>query len=154
MRLRSLPLELPAYAKISTVLIPLTIIVYGLHTLAGILIPFVFAILFAVLLFPLAHRFEQWNLPRMSINPLAAIVVLILWDNIWGLPGLILALHMTAILKVVFDAVAGLRPFGFLIGEAEKPRPPIQSWQQLADQLPRRVKKVSKVEEKTAVATT
>lgn len=91
---------------------------------------------------------------KVSINPLAAIVVLILWENIWGLPGLILALPLTAILKVVFDAVEGLKPYGFLIGEAEKPRPPIKSWQQLADQLPRRAKKIGQVEEKTVVAPT
>lgn len=91
---------------------------------------------------------------KVSINPLAAIVVLVLWENIWGLPGLILALPLTAILKVVFDAVDSLKPYGFLIGEAEKPRPPIKSWQQLADQLPRRAKKIGKVEEKTLVAPT
>ncbi|WP_332367722.1 hypothetical protein [Spirosoma telluris] len=71
-----------------------------------------------------------------------------------GLPGLILALPMTAILKVVFDAVEGLRPYGFLIGEAEKPRPPIKSWQQLTDQLPGRIKKVGKVDPKSVVAPT
>ncbi|RYF45586.1 MAG: AI-2E family transporter, partial [Cytophagaceae bacterium] len=85
---------------------------------------------------------------KVSINPLAAIVVLILWENVWGLPGLVLALPMTAILKVVFDSVEALKPYGFLIGEAEKPRPPIKNFQELADQLPKRAKKVGKVEEK------
>ena len=64
---------------------------------------------------------------KVSINPLAAIVVLILWEQIWGFPGLILALPMTAIIKVLFDAVDALRPYGFLLGEAEKPRPPIKN---------------------------
>ncbi|RYF68808.1 MAG: AI-2E family transporter, partial [Cytophagaceae bacterium] len=41
-----------------------------------------------------------------------------------------------------------LKPYGFLIGEAEKPRPPIKNLQELADQLPKRAKKVGKVEEK------
>lgn len=85
---------------------------------------------------------------KVSINPLAAIVVLILWENIWGLPGLILALPMTAILKVIFDSVEALKPYGFVIGEAEKPRPPIKNLQELADQLPKRARKVGKVEEK------
>ncbi|GAB4036404.1 hypothetical protein GCM10028774_28580 [Spirosoma jeollabukense] len=85
---------------------------------------------------------------KVSINPLAAIIVLILWENIWGLPGLVLALPMTAILKVIFDAVDSLKPYGFLIGEAEKPRPPIKNLKELADQLPKRAKKVGKVEEK------
>ncbi|GAB3797698.1 AI-2E family transporter [Spirosoma humi] len=85
---------------------------------------------------------------KVSINPLAAIVVLILWENVWGLPGLVLALPMTAILKVVFDSIEALKPYGFLIGEAEKPRPPIKNFQELADQLPKRARKVGKVEEK------
>lgn len=75
---------------------------------------------------------------KVSINPLASIIALLLWGQLWGLPGLILALPMTAILKVVFDSVDALKPYGFLIGEAEKPRPPIKNLQQLANQLPRR----------------
>ncbi len=86
---------------------------------------------------------------KVSINPLAAIIVLLLWENVWGLPGLILALPMTAIIKVIFDAVDSLKPYGFLIGEAEKPRPPIHNLQQLADQLPKRAKKIGDVQEKS-----
>lgn len=85
---------------------------------------------------------------KVSINPLAAIVALLLWETLWGLPGLVLALPLTAILKVIFDSIEGLTPYGFLIGEAEKPRPPIKNLQDLTDQLPKRVKKVGKVEEK------
>jgi predicted PurR-regulated permease PerM len=85
---------------------------------------------------------------KVSINPLAAIIVLILWENVWGLPGLVLALPMTAIIKVIFDSVDALKPYGFLIGEAEKPRPPIKNLQQLADQLPKRAKKIGQVSEK------
>ncbi len=85
---------------------------------------------------------------KVSINPLAAIIVLILWENVWGLPGLVLALPLTAIIKVIFDSVDSLKPYGFLIGEAEKPRPPIKNLQELAEQLPKRTKKVGKVEEK------
>jgi predicted PurR-regulated permease PerM len=85
---------------------------------------------------------------KVSINPLAAIVVLILWENVWGLPGLVLALPMTAIVKVIFDSVDALKPYGFLIGEAEKPRPPIKNLQQLADQLPKRARKIGEIDEK------
>ncbi|MES1226681.1 MAG: hypothetical protein ABUT20_65005, partial [Bacteroidota bacterium] len=37
-----------------------------------------------------------------------------------GLPGLFLAIPLTAILKVIFDAVPGLHPYGFLLGEPQK----------------------------------
>jgi predicted PurR-regulated permease PerM len=85
---------------------------------------------------------------KVSINPLAAIIALLLWETLWGLPGLVLALPLTAIIKVIFDSIEGLTPYGFLIGEAEKPRPPIKNLQELADQLPKRVRKVGKIDEK------
>lgn len=57
---------------------------------------------------------------RVSLNPLIAIFVLFLFGELWGLPGLFLALPLTAILKVVFDTVPGLKAYGFLLGEPEK----------------------------------
>jgi len=57
---------------------------------------------------------------RVSINPLVAIFVLFLFGELWGLPGLFLALPLTAILKVIFDAVPGLKSYAFLLGTPEK----------------------------------
>jgi predicted PurR-regulated permease PerM len=53
----------------------------------------------------------------VSINPLAAILALILGGALWGTPGMILSIPLTAILKVVFDAYKPLEPFGFLLGD-------------------------------------
>ena len=57
---------------------------------------------------------------RISLNPLIAIFVLFLFGELWGLPGLFLALPLTAIMKVIFDTVPGLKAYGFLLGEPEK----------------------------------
>lgn len=57
---------------------------------------------------------------KISINPLVAILALILFGTLWGISGLILALPVTAMCKVIFDAVPGMQPFGFLLGEPEK----------------------------------
>lgn len=57
---------------------------------------------------------------KVSINPLAAIIMLLLGGKLWGLAGLIVALPMTAILKVILDASPDLEPFGYLLGEPEK----------------------------------
>jgi predicted PurR-regulated permease PerM len=54
---------------------------------------------------------------KVSVNPLAAIIALFLGGQLWGLSGLILALPVTAILKVIFDTVPSLEPYGFLLGE-------------------------------------
>ena len=57
---------------------------------------------------------------KVSLNPLVAIFVLFLFGELWGLPGLFLAIPLTAILKIIFDAVPGLHPYGFLLGEPQK----------------------------------
>jgi len=57
---------------------------------------------------------------RVSLNPLMAIFVLFLFGELWGLPGLFLALPLTAIMKVIFDTAPGLKAYGFLLGEPEK----------------------------------
>jgi len=54
---------------------------------------------------------------KVSVNPMAAIVALFLGGQLWGLSGLILALPVTAILKVVLDTIPSLEPYGFLLGE-------------------------------------
>jgi predicted PurR-regulated permease PerM len=54
---------------------------------------------------------------RVSINPFAAILALITGGEIWGAAGMILAIPVIAILKVVFDAYEPLRPAGFLLGD-------------------------------------
>ncbi|MCE7065032.1 AI-2E family transporter [Dyadobacter sp. CY326] len=57
---------------------------------------------------------------KVSINPLMALVGLLLGGMLFGLAGLILAIPMTAVLKVVFDAIPSMTAFGFLIGEPEQ----------------------------------
>ncbi|GAA4437239.1 AI-2E family transporter [Ravibacter arvi] len=56
---------------------------------------------------------------KVSINPLMAVIALLLGGMLFGLAGLILALPITAVLKVFFDAIPSMKPYGFLIGEPE-----------------------------------
>ena len=55
--------------------------------------------------------------PQVKINPLFTIIALLLGQLLWGIPGIILAIPITAILKIVFDHIESLKPYGFLIGE-------------------------------------
>jgi predicted PurR-regulated permease PerM len=57
---------------------------------------------------------------KVSINPMVAMLALLAGEIIWGIQGLILALPLTAIMKVIFDHVPALEPYGFLLGEAPK----------------------------------
>jgi predicted PurR-regulated permease PerM len=54
---------------------------------------------------------------KVSINPMAAIVALILGGELWGTAGMILSIPLVAVLKVVFDANKSLEPWGFLLGD-------------------------------------
>ncbi len=58
--------------------------------------------------------------PQVKINPLFTIIVLILGQLLWGIPGIILAIPLTAMFKIVCDNVESLKPYGFLIGEIEE----------------------------------
>ncbi len=54
---------------------------------------------------------------KVSINPMAAIIALILGGELWGTPGMILSIPLVAVLKVVFDANKSTEPWGFLLGD-------------------------------------
>jgi predicted PurR-regulated permease PerM len=54
---------------------------------------------------------------RLQLNPLAVTLALLFWGWLWGAMGLILAVPITAALKIVFDHVDGLRPWGAWLGE-------------------------------------
>ena len=57
---------------------------------------------------------------EVNINPLFTILVLILGEELWGIPGMVLAIPLLGITKIVFDNVEALKPYGFLIGEEKK----------------------------------
>jgi predicted PurR-regulated permease PerM len=55
--------------------------------------------------------------PTVIVNPLVSILALIGGAMLWGLPGIILAVLAAGIVKMVFDKVEALQPYGFLMGE-------------------------------------
>lgn len=59
---------------------------------------------------------------KVSINPFAAIVALIIGGEIWGAVGMILSIPLIAILKVLFDAYAPTEPLGFLLADISEPK--------------------------------
>ena len=57
---------------------------------------------------------------EVNINPFFTILGIILGELIWGIPGMVLAIPTLGILRVIFDHVPALQPYGFLIGEEKK----------------------------------
>jgi predicted PurR-regulated permease PerM len=69
---------------------------------------------------------------EVNINPLFTILVLVLFELIWGIPGMVLAIPMLGIVKIVCDHVRPLKPYGFLMGKEKNSDPKIfvaiKSW--------------------------
>lgn len=97
----------------------LTVLVTGLHgapvsVLGGI-----------VIVYGIVQFIQGWVLeplilgPQVKINPLFTIIALVIGELIWGIPGIIIAIPLTAILKIICDHIEPLKPYGFLIGEIE-----------------------------------
>ena len=60
--------------------------------------------------------------PQVIINPLFTIFALVIGELVWGISGMILAIPMIAMFKIVCDHIEPLKPYGFLIGETETKR--------------------------------
>ncbi len=59
---------------------------------------------------------------RVSINALVSIIAVILGGMLWGISGMFLALPAVAILKIIFDRVESLKPWGLLLGDQIPPK--------------------------------
>ncbi len=53
---------------------------------------------------------------KVNINAFISIVVVLIGGALWGVPGMFLAIPLTAIVKIIFDRIDSLKPFGFLLG--------------------------------------
>lgn len=53
----------------------------------------------------------------VSINPLASLVALLGFGSLWGVVGMVLAIPITGMLKVVCDSIPSLHAWGYLLGE-------------------------------------
>lgn len=56
---------------------------------------------------------------QVSLNPLITLLAIFVGAQIWGLAGMILFIPASAVLKVIFDEVDSLKPYGFLLGKAD-----------------------------------
>lgn len=56
---------------------------------------------------------------KVSLNSFVSILAILLFSMLWGIPGMILALPITASLKVIFDNSVKFKPIGFVLGEAD-----------------------------------
>ena len=97
----------------------LTVLVSALH---GATLETIVAI---VIVYGIVQLIQGWILeplilgPQVKINSLFTIIVLVLGELLWGIPGIILAIPLTAMFKIVCDHIEPMKPYGFLICEIE-----------------------------------
>jgi len=59
---------------------------------------------------------------KVKINALFSIIAVIAGNALWGVTGMFLSIPLLAIIKVIFDNIEPLKPWGFLLGDTMPPR--------------------------------
>jgi predicted PurR-regulated permease PerM len=57
---------------------------------------------------------------KVRINALITVLGVIIGEMIWGIPGMFLSIPVIAVLKIIFDRVESLKPWGIILGDEEK----------------------------------
>lgn len=87
----------------------------GMNVVLGILITY------AIVQFIQSYLIEPLVVgSEVNINPLFTIVGLIAGEFLWGIAGMVLAIPILGVAKIVCDHVEPLKPYGQLIGEDKK----------------------------------
>ncbi len=58
---------------------------------------------------------------KVRINALFSIIIVFVGNALWGIPGMFLSIPLLAIIKVIFDHIEPLKPWGFLLGDTLPP---------------------------------
>jgi predicted PurR-regulated permease PerM len=108
-------LSLIPYLGILLAIVPPIFVGLGHLQLQGILI--ILLTVFGLHLFALNVLYPKILGNRLQLNPLALSMALLIWGALWGGSGLVLAVPITAAMKIVFDHVESLKPLGAWLGE-------------------------------------
>ena len=55
---------------------------------------------------------------RVKINALVSVIVVLIGGALWGVPGMFLSIPVIGVVKIVFDRIAPLKPYGYLLGDS------------------------------------
>src|SRR5882757_10065273 len=61
---------------------------------------------------------------KVRINAFITVLGVIIGEAVWGIPGTFLAIPIIAILKIVFDRIESLKPWGMLLGDEKDEKHP------------------------------
>lgn len=57
---------------------------------------------------------------QVRVNPLFTIIALVAGELLWGIAGMVLAIPLMGVLRIVFDHITVLKPYAYLIGTDAK----------------------------------
>ena len=63
---------------------------------------------------------------KVSVNALVSIIIVLLGGTLWGVSGMFLSIPFVAVLKIIFDRVNELKPWGKLLGDKMPEHVPIE----------------------------
>ena len=55
---------------------------------------------------------------KVNVNALAVLLAILIGGGIWGISGMVLFIPLTGILKITFDRIPSLQPYGYLLGDS------------------------------------
>lgn len=56
----------------------------------------------------------------VNINPMGTIVGLVAAELLWGIPGMVMAIPIMGMLKIIFEHIPSMQPYAYLIGQEKK----------------------------------
>lgn len=90
----------------------------GLTQDDGSSIIFGILIVFSVVQFIESYILEPYVVgAEVDIHPFFTVVIIIVGELIWGVAGMILAIPLLGIVKIIFSNIESLEPYAFLIGD-------------------------------------
>jgi predicted PurR-regulated permease PerM len=58
---------------------------------------------------------------KIKINALFSVIIVLVGNALWGIPGMFLSMPLLAIVKLICDHIEPLKPWGFLLGDNMPP---------------------------------
>lgn len=58
---------------------------------------------------------------KIKINALFSVIIVLVGNELWGIPGMFLSMPLLAIIKLICDHIEPLKPWGYLLGDTMPP---------------------------------
>ena len=66
-----------------------------------------------------APRDSPWKTRLLGLSPLIVLIGLAFWSLLWGLVGMVLAVPLTVIFKIILEHTPATRPIASLMSDQE-----------------------------------